>query len=63
VVTLVGLAAQPVRAVGHRDGADGEPLHLRGVPEVRADAQRRLLLQGQLVQHGLSILSTTSHIL
>jgi len=50
VVAFLGLLAQPVGTVGHHDRRDAEPLHRRRVPEVGAQAQRRLLLQGQLSQ-------------
>src|SRR5215208_6012588 len=43
VVGFVGLLAQPVGAVGDHDRRDAEALHRRGVPEVGAQAQRRLL--------------------
>ena len=46
----LALLAQPVRAVGDHHRRDPQPLHRRRVPEVRADAQRGLLLEGQLVQ-------------
>jgi hypothetical protein len=48
VVGFVGLLAESVRAVGHHDRRDAEPVHRRRVPEVGAQAQRRLLLQGEL---------------
>src|SRR5918995_4326053 len=50
VVAFVGLLAQPVRAVRQRDRGDAEPRDWGGVPEVRPQAQRRLLLQGQLAE-------------
>ena len=47
VVALVRLPAEPVRAVRQRDRRDAGARHRRRVPDVRAQAQRGLLLEGQ----------------
>ena len=47
MVGAVGLLAQPVRPVGQHDRLDAGRRDRRGVPEVRAQAQRGLLIQGE----------------
>jgi hypothetical protein len=46
----LGLLAQPVRAVRHHDRLDAEFADRRGMPEIGAEAQRRLLRHAQLGQ-------------
>ena len=48
----LGLLAQPVRAVGHHDRLDAVFADRRGVPEVRAEAQSRLLRHAEFGQQG-----------
>src|SRR6185437_2563347 len=50
VVAFLGLLAQPVRAVGDHDRRYAEPWYRCGVPEIRAQTQGRLLVQGQLAE-------------
>jgi hypothetical protein len=51
VVALHRLHSQAVRAVGHGDGGDAEPVDGSGVPEVATQAQRSLLGQGEAGDH------------